>query len=149
MLNAMRSRVPPSLRLVARTRHAPARTIPKRFASTTPPGSSGTGVSYVLAAGLAVASGAAGYTFANSSGQVAEARHAPPPERSTPQYGTPDDYKKAIGELLEAFGGDEEAVSTDEGTLELHGFGVHDSHPGASILPSSYLPCNVLISSLV
>ncbi len=46
------------------------------------------------------------------------------------QYGSPDDFKKAIQELQEAFCDDEDAVSTDTDELERHGMANFAMHPG-------------------
>jgi hypothetical protein len=110
----------------------------RRLASTTPGpwSASAEGVGYAVAAGLAVVSGAAGYAFASRSSAVADVRAASPARLSTPTYGTKEDYQKAIAELREVLGGDEDRVSTDEGDLETHGFSFHDPHPGThSIYP--------------
>ncbi|RDX48543.1 FAD-binding domain-containing protein [Lentinus brumalis] len=57
------------------------------------------------------------------------------------QYGSPDDFKKAIQELQEAFRDDEDAVSTDTDELERHGmanFAMHpDSLPSVVVYPTS------------
>ncbi|RPD62881.1 FAD-binding domain-containing protein [Lentinus tigrinus ALCF2SS1-6] len=46
------------------------------------------------------------------------------------QYGSPEDFKKAVKELQEAFKHDEDALSTDEDELERHGLANFDMHPG-------------------
>ncbi|RPD77338.1 FAD-binding domain-containing protein [Lentinus tigrinus ALCF2SS1-7] len=46
------------------------------------------------------------------------------------QYGSPEDFKKAVEELQEAFKHDEDALSTDEDELERHGLANFDMHPG-------------------
>jgi hypothetical protein len=102
----------------------------RRFASTTA-GPTSAGINYAVAGGLAVASGAAGYVLASRSDAVANAKQSPPPDSSVPTYGTKEDYQKAIGELREAFGNDEERVTVEEGDLQTHGFVEHDPHPGA------------------
>ncbi|KAI0701555.1 hypothetical protein C8T65DRAFT_656298 [Cerioporus squamosus] len=57
------------------------------------------------------------------------------------QYGSPDDFLKAIRELQDAFQHDEDAVSTDAEELERHGtanFAMHpDSLPSVVVYPTS------------
>lgn len=45
------------------------------------------------------------------------------------QYGSPDDFQRAIKELRETFPA-EDAVSTDPEDLHVHGFSENDYHPG-------------------
>ncbi|KAI0933110.1 hypothetical protein AcV7_004679 [Taiwanofungus camphoratus] len=47
------------------------------------------------------------------------------------QYGSPDDFQRAIKELRETFPA-EDAVSTDPEDLHVHGFSENDYHPGSS-----------------
>jgi hypothetical protein len=125
MLSSLRTRT--VSRVLVRSSRAAKPT--RRLASTTASPSSA-GVGYAVAAGLAAASGAAGYAFASRSGAVAAAKEAPPSTSSVPTYGTKEDYKKGIAELREAFGNDEERVTTDDGYLRQHGFAEQDPHPG-------------------
>ncbi len=62
------------------------------------------------------------------------------------QYGTPEDFKRAIAELRSTFS-NEDAVSTDADVLEVHGFSENDYHPGTFWISfvSSYV--TVLIES--
>jgi hypothetical protein len=101
----------------------------RRFVSTSPSPSS-SHVTYTVAAGLAAISGAVGYTLASYRSPSGPASAIANYAVEAPSYGTPEDYKKAIQELREAFDGDEDRVSTDEGDLETHGFSVQDPHPG-------------------
>ncbi|KAI0691286.1 FAD-linked oxidase-like protein [Cerioporus squamosus] len=56
------------------------------------------------------------------------------------QYGSPEDFKKAIEELRQFFPG-EDAVTTDVEDLEAHGYSENDYHPGSRpsvvVYPSS------------
>ncbi|KAI0792494.1 FAD-linked oxidase-like protein [Abortiporus biennis] len=48
-------------------------------------------------------------------------------------YGSVDDFQKAIQELRDTFGGEDEGkVSNDAEILEVHGFSENDYHPGSS-----------------
>lgn len=59
---------------------------------------------------------------------------------SKPQYGSPEDFAKAIEELKETFP-DEGAVSTDPEDVYHHGFSLNDYHPGA-------LVCHLIVLNL-
>ena len=56
---------------------------------------------------------------------VRRAIETPPPK---PVYGTPEDFAHAIEELKALFS--EDAVTTDEGQLEAHGFSPNTYLPG-------------------
>jgi hypothetical protein len=56
---------------------------------------------------------------------VRRAIETPPPK---PVHGTPEDFAHAIEELKTLFSKD--AVTTDEGQLEAHGFSPNAYHPG-------------------
>jgi D-lactate dehydrogenase (cytochrome) len=56
---------------------------------------------------------------------VRRAIETPPPK---PVYGTPEDFARAIEELKALFS--EDAVTTDEGQLEAHGFSPNTYLPG-------------------
>jgi D-lactate dehydrogenase (cytochrome) len=59
---------------------------------------------------------------------VRRAIELPEPPPPKPVYGTPEDFAHAIEELKTLFSKD--AVTTDEGQLEAHGFSHNAYHPG-------------------
>jgi len=64
-------------------------------------------------------------------------------DRTSPQYGTAQDFERAIAELKATLG--EAKVSTDAGDLHGHGFSAFDHHPGASIIGISGPLADVLL----
>ncbi|KAI0755394.1 FAD-linked oxidase-like protein [Daedaleopsis nitida] len=75
-----------------------------------------------------ILSGAVAY-YAASQG-IADAERNRASAELNNQYGSPEDFKRAIGELRAAFE-DEDAVTTDAAHLEEHGFSENDYHPGS------------------
>ncbi|KAG6831365.1 hypothetical protein H0H87_005376 [Tephrocybe sp. NHM501043] len=72
-----------------------------------------------------VFSGVVGFTLAT----IWESTSPPTRNAHKPQFGTPDDFDKAIQELKGTFP-DEDVVSTDPEDLRIHGFSVYDHRPG-------------------
>ncbi len=70
-------------------------------------------------------SGAISYYLASHSGGERNRASA----ELNRQYGSPEDFKKAIEELRTLFPG-EDAVTTDVEDLEAHGYSENDYHPG-------------------
>ena len=68
--------------------------------------------------------GLVGFTVAKSlpTNPTTESHHAT-------QFGSSDDFKKAIQELKSTFSADDK-VSTDPDVLHVHGFSTNDYHPG-------------------
>jgi uncharacterized protein HemX len=126
---ALRSRAS-ATRAVARTSKGLKPTRRLASASSGSANANAGSVGYAVAAGLAVASGAAGYALASRSGAVSD-KAASLADQLTSTYGTKEDYQKAIIELREVFGGNADRVSTDEGDLQIHGFSIQDPYPGA------------------
>jgi hypothetical protein len=88
----------------------------------------GVGYSGALFLVATVASGIAGYTIAHAQQAL-----TPTPTKSDatqePQYGSPEEFKRGIEDLKQAFPSDD-IVSTDSEDLHHHGFSVYDYHPG-------------------
>lgn len=83
------------------------------------------GVAFLVAS---ITSGIIGYSYA----QTKQARAHTPIEPETvqgPQFGSPEDFKKGIDDLRQAFPS-ENTVSTDPEDLHHHGFSIYDYHPG-------------------
>ncbi|KAE9394580.1 hypothetical protein BT96DRAFT_923434 [Gymnopus androsaceus JB14] len=79
----------------------------------------------LLLVGSSLVGGLLGFTLANREPSSATLN------TSKPQYGSPEDFAKAIEELKETFP-DEGAVSTDPEDVYHHGFSLNDYHPGTS-----------------
>jgi hypothetical protein len=138
MLLANRLRVP-AARALRQARAGSRRAAPggssARLASTSAP-TNGGGASLPVLVAVGAGSVLAGYLLAPRAAPaqaqtVVDAAHAPPPTDSVPSFGSPDDFRKAIDELRAAFGGDGDAVTTDEDVLKSKGFSENDYHPGA------------------
>ena len=71
-----------------------------------------------------------GLVYYLASGQAGDATAQGKPVEFNTQYGSPEEFKKAIEELRVLFAGDEDAVTTDVEDLEDHGFSENDYHPG-------------------
>ncbi|KAI0357321.1 hypothetical protein OH77DRAFT_1422154 [Trametes cingulata] len=134
-LPVLRSRTPLSSRLVlsdAQRRYWSATAEPLR------PRPKGSNAPLAFALGSAL-SGALAYYLATSGDDEATQRNRASAELNS-KYGSPDDFKKAIEELKQAFP-DEDTVSTDPAHLEEHGFSENDyhpsSHPSVVVWPSS------------
>ena len=82
-------------------------------------------------ASTAVLSAAAGYLLANST---AEKIDSPTVDLGSAQYGTPEDFRKAIEELNATFP-KPGAVSDDPVVVAPYGFSQNDYHPGKSSQP--------------
>lgn len=95
-------------------------------AGETPRGSSSAALAFL--AGSILSGGLAYYL-----GSDASESHAASAADLNSQYGSPDDFKKAIEELKAAFP-EEGTVTTDVEDLSEHGFSVNDHHPGASMM---------------
>jgi hypothetical protein len=153
MLLANRLRVPAARALrqarAGSRRAAPGGSSSARLASTSAPAGGGASLPVLVAVGAG--SVLAGYLLAPrpapaQAQTVADAAHAPPPTDSVPSFGSSDDFRKAIDELRAAFGGDGDAVTTDEDVLKSKGFSENDYHPGAlCLLP----PCAFTTDQLV
>jgi hypothetical protein len=86
----------------------------------------------VLVIGLAAVSASsalAGYLLAQSN--QSPTIEATSESKISPQYGTPEDFERAIEDLRALFSGDE-VVSTDPEDLRIHGFSEYDYHPSMS-----------------
>ena len=66
--------------------------------------------------------GLVGFTLAKSLPSLSH-------ESESPQFGSSDDFKKAIQELQSTFPANEK-VSVDPNDLYIHGFSANDHHPG-------------------
>ena len=104
-----------------------------RYNSSASAGSSQSSKSSGSSAPLAFAvgsllSGAIAYYAVSQANADASGRNRASAELNS-QYGSPEDFKKAIAELRAAFP-DEDAVTTDKEHLEEHGFSENDYHPG-------------------
>jgi D-lactate dehydrogenase (cytochrome) len=69
-----------------------------------------------------------GYSFAKWSTKRPSSAHESSLANHKPQYGSPEDFQKAIVELKTAFTPD--SVSTNADVLYAHGFSMNDYHPG-------------------
>ncbi|KAJ3995613.1 FAD-linked oxidase-like protein [Lentinula boryana] len=76
-----------------------------------------------------------GYSLANRRDASASASMV------KPQYGSREDYARAIEELKKTFAGDEDAVSTNADDLYSHGFSVNDYHLGTPHTVVLYPTC--------
>lgn len=85
----------------------------------------------LLLASTAAISAAAGYLLANLK---AEKLGNPGIDLGGAQYGTPEDFRKAIEELKAAFP-EPGAVSDDPVVVAPYGFSQNDYHPGKSSQP--------------
>ena len=94
-------------------------------ASSAGPRSSSSNAPLAFAAGSVLSGGLCYYFLTQESARGGEKG---PVEFNT-QYGSPEDFKKAIEELRALLPG-EDAVSTDVEDLEHHGFSENDYHPG-------------------
>lgn len=74
-------------------------------------------------------SGGLGY-YAASGPSASAFGSASAGSTAKPTYGTKEDYQRAIEELRSTFSHEPEAVSTEEGVLQTHGFSIQDPHPG-------------------
>ncbi|PCH38627.1 hypothetical protein WOLCODRAFT_136371 [Wolfiporia cocos MD-104 SS10] len=81
---------------------------------------------YALAAGSAIGAGL-GYYYAGGTTQADKNRHVSTSGLNA-QYGTPEDFQRAILELQKALPS-EGAVSTDPDDLHTHGYSDNDYHP--------------------
>ncbi|KAK7031045.1 D-lactate ferricytochrome c oxidoreductase [Paramarasmius palmivorus] len=81
----------------------------------------------LLLAGTSILSGLLGYALASPKEQKVD---KPESKSQFGQYGTPEDFRKAIEELRGAFKHDPDAVTTDPEELRIHGFSENDYHPG-------------------
>lgn len=88
----------------------------------------------MLVAAASILSGFAGY-YLHGSSSHSSSRDEPSkqvvPAKSelNSQYGSPEDFKRAIRELEETFPS-EDKVSTDPEVLHVHGYSENDYHPG-------------------
>lgn len=112
--------------------HSPAlRTGTLRFSSssTTPTASSNflSAQTITLLSAASLISGLTGFFFATRNSSNGSENGASPKK---PQYGSPQDFARAIEEMKKTFADDEDAVSTNADDLYAHGFSVNDYHPG-------------------
>lgn len=77
-----------------------------------------------LVVAASIISGGLGYFLARSQPESRNRIQA----TSKSRYGSPEDFKKAIGELQSVFG--EDAVSTDPEVVGPYGYSENDYHPG-------------------
>ncbi|KAF5391081.1 hypothetical protein D9757_003133 [Collybiopsis confluens] len=86
----------------------------------------------LLLTGASIASGFAGFAWATRQKAIVSL--------AKPEYGSPQDFQKAIVELKNSFP-DKDTVSTDPEDVYAHGFSVNDYHPGFAhsvvVYPSS------------
>ncbi|KAG5634793.1 hypothetical protein H0H81_000761 [Sphagnurus paluster] len=90
---------------------------------------SSTGRSPFLLVAVSITSGIVGYTIAKYAqpGRASETERRRGFEK--PRFGSPEDFKRAIEELRQAFP-DPDTVSTDPEDLRIHGFSDYDYRPG-------------------
>ena len=74
-----------------------------------------------------VLSGALGYYLATSASDEATQHNSASADLSS-NYGSPEDFKKAIEELKQTFP-QQDTVTTEAEDLEVHGFSENDYHP--------------------
>jgi D-lactate dehydrogenase (cytochrome) len=129
-MNALRTRTA-TRALGFLTRSRVGQYLPRRYTSSSASSSAG-GVGYAVAAGIALVSGGLGY-YAASTPSASTVGSASTGSAPKPTYGTKEDYQRAIEELRSTFSDEPEAVSTDQGVLQTHGFSIQDPHPGEFI----------------
>ena len=87
----------------------------------------------ILDVGLGLGSGFLGYSLATWNAKPSSLRDNGSADQK-PQYGSPEDFEKAIADLKAVpLDG---AVSTDPDVLYAHGFSVNDYHPGTYLSTS-------------
>lgn len=95
-------------------------------------------------AGTALLSATSGYLLAThefqKSGSTRETEETGASGLESPQYGTANDFRKAIEQLKATFP-EPGAVSDDPDVLGPYGFSENDYHPGIPCFPVSVDPC--------
>ncbi|KAJ3801728.1 FAD-linked oxidase-like protein [Lentinula aff. detonsa] len=107
----------------------------RNFSSITASTSTSLSKTFALLSAASLISGFVGYSLANRRDASASASLV------KPQYGSREDYARAIEELKKTFAGDEDAVSTNADDLYSHGFSVNDYHLGTPHTVVMYPTC--------
>ncbi|KAF8877514.1 FAD-linked oxidase-like protein [Infundibulicybe gibba] len=104
--------------------------------ANSPPTSTGTGngisvSKFLIFLVTAIGSGVAGYGIATTS-NVGSTTSGLKADSGFGNFGSPEDFQRAIKELKAEFSESEDTISTDPDVIYAHGFSSNDYHPGIS-----------------
>lgn len=118
-----------------------------RYSSSGPQQATRSGIPLAAVVAGVLVSGGIGFAVAkgwstDSSDELLRLSSIPANSNSglNEQYGSAEDFRKAIEELKVTFPGDDDVVSTDSDVLEVHGNSDNDYHPGTYYTITRYYP---------